>query len=125
MTQYLPPRRTFEDQANAEPLGDLCIGAEVLVQGRFAFRRAQQVEGGEVRQLQAFVEDQGRFDAAIGQEQTAGQLRQRVAVVRYAFFPPAFSVTCRPLTWFAHHRNNRWRIRHLDAAERLKSAPRV
>src|SRR5262249_20672540 len=51
------PRRTFENQADTEPLCDFGIGAEILIQSRFAFRRPQQMECGEVRQLQSFVED--------------------------------------------------------------------
>jgi hypothetical protein len=38
------------------------------------------VEGGEMRQIETFVEDERSLDSAISEEEGVGQLRQRVAV---------------------------------------------
>jgi hypothetical protein len=38
------------------------------------------VEGGEMRQIETFVEDERSLDPAISQEEGVGQLRQRVAI---------------------------------------------
>jgi hypothetical protein len=43
------------------------------------------VEGSEVGKLQSFVEDEGSFDAAIGQEKIAAKLRQSVSVSSHVF----------------------------------------
>jgi hypothetical protein len=38
------------------------------------------VEGGEMRQIETFVEDQCGLDSAVSEEEGVGQLRQKVAV---------------------------------------------
>jgi hypothetical protein len=45
------------------------------------------MEGGEIRQLEPLVEDQGRLDAAIGQEEAAIQLGQSTSVASHAGLP--------------------------------------
>ena len=59
----------------------------------FAFRSLKEVEGSEVGKRQSFVEDEGSFDAAIGQEKIAAKLRQSVSVSSHVFPPCIFSAT--------------------------------
>jgi hypothetical protein len=51
------------------------------------------VKGSEVGKLQSFVEDEGSFDAAIGQEKIATKLRQSVSVSSHVFSPFVFYAT--------------------------------
>src|SRR5262249_21548401 len=78
-----PPGGALEDQAGAETAGELGVRPEVLPQRRLAFRRPQQVERGEVRELNALVEDQRGLDAAVGQEEVAAELRQGLSISRH------------------------------------------
>ena len=64
-----PPGGALQHQAAAVALGERNVGREVARELRPARLGAQQVEGGEVRQLLALVEDQRGLDAAVGQEQ--------------------------------------------------------
>ena len=82
------PRRAFEYQASAEPPGKLRVRSKVLAKRCFAFRSPKEVEGSEVGKLQSFVEDEGSFDAAIGEEKIAAKLRQSVLVSSHVF--PSF-----------------------------------
>jgi len=59
------------------------IARIVLVQRRAAARLAQQVESGEMGQVETVVEDQRRLDAAVGQEQPAVKLRQMGSILRH------------------------------------------
>jgi hypothetical protein len=81
-----PPIRTgapcgaLEDQAGAEPPGDLGVRPEVFEQRLAPLSSLEQLERREVRQLETVVENQSRLDAAIGQKEAAGHLRQRRSI---------------------------------------------
>lgn len=53
---------------------ELGVGLEIAAERFRALVVFQQVEGGEQRQVEAFVEDQGGLDPAVGQEQAAVEL---------------------------------------------------
>ena len=60
---------------------DRKIAGVVLLQFLPALGAVEQHEGGEVRQLDSFVEDQRRFHAAVGQENAAaGAAAGRVGI---------------------------------------------
>jgi len=76
-----PPGRALENEAGPEALGDVSVGVKVLAERRRALRGLQQIECGEIRQLQTFVEDERRLDTAIGEKQPATSLRKLAAVL--------------------------------------------
>ena len=57
---------------------DRCVTGEIAAQRAHALLVLEQVEGGEIGQIEAVVEDQRRLDAAVGEKQAAVNLRQGV-----------------------------------------------
>ncbi len=55
--------------------------------GRLGRRRLQQVEGSTVRQLPSFGENQAGFEAASGEEKSATEVWQRMAVFGLSLSP--------------------------------------
>src|SRR5687767_12300859 len=74
------PGRTLEHHAGAELHGDAHVRGVVTAQRGLAARAAEKIESGEVRQLEALVEDKRGLDAAVGNEERVAELRQRLAV---------------------------------------------
>ncbi len=59
-------------------LRDRRVAGEIAAQRARALLILEQVEGGEIGQVEAVMEDQRRLDAAIGEKQAAIHLRQGV-----------------------------------------------
>ena len=59
---------------------DRKIRSVILLQFLPSFGAIEQHEGGEMRQIDSFMEDQGRLHAAVGEENAAAALRQIVSV---------------------------------------------
>src|SRR5262249_57003095 len=62
-----PPGRAVEDEAGVEAPRQFGVRPEIPPERRRAFRRAQQMERCEVRQLHALVEDERGLEAAVRQ----------------------------------------------------------
>ena len=74
------PGRTLEHQTQAAPACHLGIRVEIPAQRRRPVRRPQERERRELGKVQAFVENQGRLDPTVRQEEVASELRQGVSV---------------------------------------------
>ena len=83
----LPPSRHFQHDAGAGGACDLNMLLEMLAQPCTAQRVFQQHEGREIRQVDAVVEDQGGFHAAVGKKEAVTELGQMGAVGAYGRSP--------------------------------------
>jgi len=77
------PRRALEDQPGHKAPSEGGVAAKVLSQRGLAVRSLQQIEGGEIGELEALEKDERRFDAAVRQKKLVTELRQAPAVSRY------------------------------------------
>jgi hypothetical protein len=59
----------------------------ILPKGSLALGALQKIEGGEIRELQPLVEDEGCLDTSVGQEEIGPELGQHLR--RPHFNPPA------------------------------------
>jgi hypothetical protein len=75
---------------------ELGVWFEIAAQGLRALVVLQQVEGGEQRQVETLVEDQGGLDPAVVQEQAAPQLGQVVAMLHRDALSLAVAALARP-----------------------------
>src|SRR4030095_13418541 len=76
--------------------GDGRVGAEVLPERLLSAVAPQQIERGEVGQLQAVEEDERGLDAAVGQEEAPVELRQGASMACHGAtdcHPPAGAAT--------------------------------
>ena len=79
------PGRALQHEAGAVLLGELEVGHEVAAQLLGApSSLLEQIEGGELGQVEPAVEDQGGLDPAVGEEELVAQLRKSVPVVHPA-----------------------------------------
>jgi hypothetical protein len=72
------PGRALEDEAYPVVPSDRSVAGEIAAQRARASLVLEQIEGGEIRQIEAVMIEQRRFDAAIGEKQAAIHLRQGV-----------------------------------------------
>lgn len=70
-----PPGRALQDETHAVGLGDGDVAFVVARERGPAVGIAEQVEGREVGQVEAVLEDQRGLDTAVGQEEGAAALR--------------------------------------------------
>ena len=66
------PGGAFKDEADAVSLGDRGVGAEVAVESVPALAVLQEIEGGEMGQVEAVVKDERGLDAAVGEVKVTG-----------------------------------------------------
>src|SRR5690606_12292480 len=72
------PGRALEDEARPVGASDGNVLLEIADEGGATLLRFHQVEGGEIGQVNALVENQRRFYPAVSEEQAAIELRQAV-----------------------------------------------
>jgi hypothetical protein len=77
------PGGRLQHQPRLEAARELGVGDEVAPERRLAILGTQQIERGEVGQGETVVIDERRLDAAVGQEQGVGELRQLVSIARH------------------------------------------
>ena len=69
------PRRALEHETDAELAGQLGVAGVVAPERLGALFVPEQVDGGELRQVEAVVEDERRLETAIRHEQPTVELR--------------------------------------------------
>ncbi len=74
-----PPRRRLQHDAHPGPASDVDVRQEVLGEGRSARLVVHQWEGREVWEVEPAVEEEGRLQSAVGEQQVAA-LRQVISV---------------------------------------------
>ena len=79
------PGGALEDQTRVVLEGEIDVGPEVAAERGASGVVGEQGEGREMREIDALVEDQGGFDAAVGEEGVAGELGEAGAVTGHEF----------------------------------------
>src|SRR5262249_34988494 len=79
------PGRTLQNEARAVVARNREIAAVIAFQARTAFDARHLVEGGEIGEGDTIMEDKGRLQPAVGQEELFGKLRQGMSVTLHCF----------------------------------------